>query len=139
MDSATRLAPDIVAGLPSCSQLTDLSLCSAADVTSQHLSGALPHLPLLRSLELAYCSSLESLSFLSECSHLAQSLQSLHLWGPNSPLAHFTELEHVLTHKSLTQLSIRKFFVEPLDALMLHILAPPSVVLPKLEKFVYSN
>ena len=44
LDPDVLLAADIVAGLPCCSQLTDLAL-SAADVTSAHLSEALPHLP----------------------------------------------------------------------------------------------
>ena len=133
---AARLAADIAAGLPRCSQLTELTL-STADVTSQHLSRLLPRLPLLRSLELMFCSALDSLSFLSECSHLAQSLHSLSLRGTVHPVVHSTEIKHVLTLKSLTQLGIYFVFVEPLDAPMVQSLTPPSVVLPKLIQFDY--
>ena len=137
MASEVHLAAEIAAGLPCCSQLTELRLLYAADVTAQHLSQALPHLPLLRSLELARCSALDSLSFLSQCSPLAQPLQSLRLCGPGRPAAHFTELKHVLSLKSLTHLDVERFFVESLDALMVHVLTPPSTVLTKLEKFSY--
>ena len=54
MVSDVHLAADIVAGLSSCSQLTDLSV-QAADVTSQHLSQALSHLPQLRNWHTGFC------------------------------------------------------------------------------------
>lgn len=47
--SSSELATIIVAGLSSCTQLTDLSL-RADDVTSAHMSQVLSRLPLLRSL-----------------------------------------------------------------------------------------
>lgn len=136
MDAAVRLAADIAVGLASCSQLTELTL-EARDLTSQHLTQALRHLPLLHLLSLWRCSALVSLSFLSECGHHAQSLQSLELcmWKSDPPVAPSTELKHVLTLKGLTQLTIQNFFVDPLDTLMLDALSPPSVMLPKLKTF----
>ena len=136
MLSAVRLAAEVVAGLSCCSQLTALMLV-AKDVTSQQMSQLLPCLPALRSLELWYCSSVASLSFFSECSHLSHSLQSLHLWG--GAAAHCSEITHVLTLKSLTHLVIRQFFVEPLDAPMEAALRPPSLVLPDLKNFDYKR
>ena len=114
MDPDVDVAEGIALGLPYCTQLTDLSLRGAHDVTSRHLSQALSHLPALRVLSLMCCSALESLSFLSECSHLAHSLRSLKLYG--SKRVPSTELTHVLTLKSLTHLTICEFFVDPLDA-----------------------
>ena len=127
MHPTVRLAADISAGLACCSQLTELSLL-ANDVTSQHLSQALPHLPELCSLEVMCCSSLVSLSFLSECGHLSHSLQSLCLCGSYPPVAHSTEFQHILTLKSLTHLICERFFVEALDASMLQALTAPCSV-----------
>ena len=138
MDFAVRLAADIVTGLFSCSQLTELRLLSAVDVTSQHLWQALSHLPALCSLELWHCSALTSLSFISECAGLSQSLHSFGLNHCGSPDLHSTELKHVLTLKALKDLKVRSSFVEPLDALTQHLFTPPSV-LPTLVQFTYSR
>ena len=127
-----QLAAEIAAGLSCCSQLTHLTL-RADDVTSQHLSQALLHLSQLRELTLSECASLDSLSFLSECRHLSQSLQTLTLWGP--PLTHSEEIKHVLTLSNLTQLALYRFFVELLEPLMVQRLTPPSRLLPKLVQF----
>ena len=71
MNPNARLAADITAGLSCCSHLTDLSLDNATDVTSQDMSQVL-HLLQLRKLVLGRCFALGSLSFLSDCRHLAQ-------------------------------------------------------------------
>src|SRR5690348_3035668 len=91
----------------------------------------------MRSLALWNCSALESLSFLSEFPHLAQSMDSLRLDNCRNAALHSTELEHVMSLKSLSLLTISRTFVEPLDACTQHLLTPPSVVLPKLEEFEY--
>ena len=137
MGSAVRLAADLAAALSRCSQLTQLALC-AQDVTSQHLSQALLHLPQLRELRLVECSALTSLSFLSQCIHLSHSLQLLLLSGSDAP-AHPDEIRHVLTLKSLTLLNIDQFFVEPLAPLLVQQLTPPSLLLPKLEQFRFTR
>lgn len=125
-------------GLSDCTQLTDLSL-KADDVTSKHMNQILSRLPWLCSLKLSFCSALDSLSFLSDCTHLAPSLQSLELiWCRNAAL-HSTDLKHILTLKSLTSLSIFRSFVEPLDDCTQHLLTPPSVVLPGLKEFAYQS
>ena len=131
-----RLADDITAGLACCTQLTSL-LLHAEELTSQHLSQALSHLHQLRSLTLHYCSVVESLVFLSDCGHLAQTLQSLELrglWGLHSTL------EPILTLRSLTQLSIIAAYgdaLQPLTPVMRDALTPPSRVLTKLAQFRY--
>ena len=137
MNSPARLAAEIVTGLSYCSQLTELTLRNAHDVTAQHLSQALPHLPELRELSLMFCSSLASLSFLAECAGLSQSLQSLMLTACRSPALRATELKHVMTLKSLAKLGLHSSFVEPLDVFSQHFLTPPSAVLPSLVQFTY--
>ena len=137
MDPTVRIIAEIGAGLACCSQLTELSLM-ADGLTSQHLSYAMPHLPTLRSLEIMY-SAVNSLSFLSECSHLAHSLQSLQVRGSYPPVAPSTELKHILTLKNLTHLFLDGFFVEPLDAPTVDALTPPSDLLAKLERFRYTR
>ena len=137
MDSEARLSADIVAGLPSCSQLTELMLRNAADVTSRDLSQALPHLSQLRELDLVSCRALDSLSFLSECSGLSQTLHILWLVDCLSPALHSTELKHVMTLKSLTEIKVDSSFAEPLDELSQHLFTPPTAALPNLVHFAY--
>ena len=136
MNSAARLAADIAVALSRCSQLTKLSL-TAKDVTSQHLSQVLLHLPALRELALKHCSALDSLSFLSECTGLSQTLLSLWLHACDSPNLHSTQLTHVLSLKCLTELGIDASFVEPLDEFAQHLFTPPSAALPSLVDFQY--
>ena len=104
-------------------------------MTSKHPHQIVSRLP-LRMLQLNDCAAFESLSFLSECPHLAQSLQSLVLESNHATL-HSTELSHVLTLKNLTSVDVFQVFIEPLDAFAQHLLKPPSVVLPKLTNFEF--
>lgn len=137
MDMFVSLAADVVPALSRCTQLTDL--LSAEDMTSAHMSQILPHLPLLRTLGFFEFPALVSLSFLSDCAHLVQSLMSLDLISMEPPVMHSTELKHVLALKSLTSLELSGWFVEPLDACTQHLFTPPTAALPMLNKFAYTH
>ena len=131
-DPAGR-AESLVAALQCCTNIEFLKLDDCADLTAAHLADLLPRLPRLRELRLGDLLS-DSLSFLAQPPMTTQ-LSRLDLWNcQRLPLA---ELRHVHSLRGLTHLTLCQSFTAPLDEESRSQLAPPSLLLPRLEKFEY--
>ena len=104
-------------------------------MTSAHLTELLPRLPRLRNVVLESL-NIESLAFLAQ-PPMTDQLTTLHLnYCRQLPPA---ELSHVHSLRSLERLQLYRSFPAPLDESSLSLLTPPSLLLPRLDKFLYTG
>jgi hypothetical protein len=123
----------LVAALQRCTKIEYLKLLRS-DLRAAHLADLLPRLPRLRILKLKD-TDIDSLSFLSQAP-TTQHLSCLVLSSCNElPVA---ELRHVHSLRGLKTLILHRSFSAPLDDHSRWLLTPPSLTLPKLEKFAYT-
>lgn len=127
-------AESLVAALQHCTKIRTL-LLEGAEITHAHLTELMPLLPQLRQLELRK-SGVSSLSFLAQ-QPMTQQLSTLHLDGCRQlPL---TELRHVHSLRRLKVLGVVKSFNERMDSYSQSLYTPPSVHMPQLDKFDYTE
>jgi hypothetical protein len=125
--------PSLISGLGSGSNIEFLSLIGCADLTAAQLAELLPRLPRLRELMLAGL-PIDSLSFLAQ-PPLTDQLSELSLDRCHDlPLI---ELHHVHRLRGLKQLALWGSFTESMDGFCQSLYEPPSLLLPRLEKFQY--
>ena len=127
------LVASLVAALQCCTDIEKLRFDWCYDLTAAHLAELLPRLPKLRELRLDR-SSVDSLAFLAQPPITSRlSLLRLCCCGALPP----AELRHVHGLRGLTHLTLSESFTAPLDSADLAQLTPPTILLPRLEKFEY--
>ena len=122
----------LVAELPRCSQIQVLELDSK-DLTAAHLNELLPRLPRMHTLFFRAL-IVETLAFLAQ-EPMANQLTFLQL--ANCKQLPLTELRHVHALKCLKTLYLSRSFDSPMDAHCQSLYTPPSLLLPRLDKFTY--
>lgn len=120
--------------LQGCKQITQFML-SGCKLNAQQIGALLANFERLNHLTLSDIFELESLQFLSTGT-LPRTLTNLSLQRCRSPRLHSTELAHVHTLQSLTDLEVRYCFAEPMDRSLYD---PPSKLMPNLVKFAFSG
>lgn len=127
--------PAVIAAF-ACPQLTSLDI--QAPFTSADMAVLLARLPLLSSLTLTSMPELESLVFFTECEAAKQTLHTLKIVGGRSlDLLQTHEFVHLAPLQSLVSLSlcVRNELPVELVASACQLLAVPSALLPRLERF----